>query len=139
MKNTDLQKFKSKLEVSFLEVERYLKSSAESAAAVSPDKSLGRLSRLEAMQDQQLVLEMRRRKKRQLAEIKYALMKIETNQLEYGAFCSLGICEDDFELGEVVVRQRGNLFHVRCFYSDEDIPDIKIGINKTFDNTKHLK
>ena len=66
-------------------------------------------------------------------------MKIETNQLEYGAFCSLGICEDDFELGEVVVRQRGNIFHVRCFYSDEDIPDIKIGINKTFDNAKHLK
>lgn len=94
MKNTDLQKFKSKLEVSFLDVERYLKSSAESAAAVAPDKSLGRLSRLEAMQDQQLVLEMRRRKKRQLAEIKSALMKIETNQYGICIYCSSFISHD---------------------------------------------
>ena len=61
------------LQDSLSEVEGYLKSSEDAAAAVSPDKGLGRLSRMEAMQDQQLVMEMRRRKKRQLAEIKSAL------------------------------------------------------------------
>ena len=74
-----------------------------------------------------------------MTDIEY--MKIETKELEYGAFCSLGICKDDFELGEVVVRQRGNLFHIRCFYysPDEDIPEIKVDINKTFNNAEHLK
>ena len=74
-----------------------------------------------------------------MTDIEYK--KIGTKELEYCAFCSLAICEDDFELGEVVVRQRGNLFHIRCFYysPDEDIPEIKVGINKTFDNAEHLK
>ena len=45
------------------EIREYLDKSEDSAAAVAPDKSLGRLSRMEAMQDQQMVLELRRRKK----------------------------------------------------------------------------
>jgi methionine synthase II (cobalamin-independent) len=45
------------------EIEQYLAKTAESAEAVSPDKGLGSLSRMEAMQDQQLTLAARRRKK----------------------------------------------------------------------------
>ena len=59
------------------EIREYLDKSEDSAAAVAPDKSLGRLSRMEAMQDQQMVLELRRRKKRQLLEVGNAIKRIE--------------------------------------------------------------
>ena len=91
MEEADKKIYRKSLEEDLLAVERYLKSSTEAAAAVEPDKSLGRLSRLEAMQDQQLVMEMRRRKKRQLVEIKTALSKLEMGNYGICIFCSLEI------------------------------------------------
>ncbi len=87
MNKIELDSFRIKLENAFKEIGKYLKSSEESAAVVEPDKSLGRLSRMEAMQDQQLVLEMRRRKKRQLAEIKSALLRLDMNRYGTCIFC----------------------------------------------------
>ena len=72
MNPNDLEKYQKKLEELISDIESYLKKSEDSAAAVEPDKGLGRLSRMEAMQDQQMVLELRRRKKRQLLEVKNA-------------------------------------------------------------------
>ena len=63
MEKSEKDKYFRLLQSSLSEVEGYLKSSEGAAAAVSPDKGLGRLSRMEAMQDQQLVMEMRRRRK----------------------------------------------------------------------------
>ena len=57
------EKYRKQLEESLVEIEQYLQKTEESAEAVSPDRGLGRLSRMEAMQDQQLILEARRRKK----------------------------------------------------------------------------
>ena len=68
-----LERLRGKLEGLAQEIVQYLRGSEDSAAAVEPDKGLGRLSRMEAMQDQQLVLEMRRRKKRQKLEVQNAL------------------------------------------------------------------
>ena len=73
MEQSDKNRYRKILKENLSEVQQYLKSSEDAAAAVEPDKSLGRLSRMEAIQDQQLVMEMRRRKKRQLSEIKSAL------------------------------------------------------------------
>jgi DnaK suppressor protein len=98
MNDTAKQRYKSKLEAAFIDVEKYLKSSKGSAAAVAPDKNIGRLSRMEAMQDQQMVLEMRRRKKRQLAEIKSALMRIETDQYGRCLFCSSYISQERLDV-----------------------------------------
>ena len=64
MNEQDLSIYKQKLESMLLEIDEYLSKTKESAAAVEPDKGLGRLSRMEAMQDQQMVLELRRRKKK---------------------------------------------------------------------------
>jgi DnaK suppressor protein len=75
------------LEEALYEVEKYLESSEDAAAAVEPDKGLGRLSRLEAMQDQQLVMEMRRRKKRQLAEVKSAILRLEMGKYGTCIYC----------------------------------------------------
>jgi len=57
------ERYRRPLEESLVEIEQYLQKTEESAEAVSPDRGLGRLSRMEAMQDQQLILEARRRKK----------------------------------------------------------------------------
>jgi DnaK suppressor protein len=42
---------------------------------------------MEAMQDQQLVMEMRRRKKRQLAEVKSAILRLEMGNYGTCIFC----------------------------------------------------
>ena len=73
----ELESFRKKLLDLEEEIVDYLTKSEESAAAVEPDKGLGRLSRMEAMQDQQMVLELRRRKKRQKLEVANALVRIE--------------------------------------------------------------
>jgi DnaK suppressor protein len=86
------------LEEALYEVEKYLESSEDAAAAVEPDKGLGRLSRLEAMQDQQLVMEMRRRKKRQLAEIKSAISRLEMGNYGSCIFCGEEISPERLEV-----------------------------------------
>jgi DnaK suppressor protein len=86
------------LEEALYEVEKYLESSEDAAAAVEPDKGLGRLSRLEAMQDQQLVMEMRRRKKRQLAEIKSAISRLEMGNYGSCIFCGKEISPKRLEV-----------------------------------------
>ena len=97
MDEADKKKYRISLQENLLSIERYLKSSTEAAAAVEPDKGLGRLSRLEAMQDQQLVMEMRRRKKRQLAEIKSALSKLEIGNYGVCVFCNSLISAERLE------------------------------------------
>ena len=75
----NLMVYRNQLQKSLSEIEEYLDKTEESAAAVSPDKGLGRLSRMEAMQDQQLILEARRRKKMQKVAVLSALQRIENN------------------------------------------------------------
>jgi len=88
MNPNDLERYQKKLEELISDIESYLKKSEDSAAAVEPDKGLGRLSRMEAMQDQQMVLELRRRKKRQLLEVGNAISRIEQNSYGYCIFCT---------------------------------------------------
>ena len=88
---------KARLEELAGEIEGYLSSSESSAAAVAPDKGLGRLSRMEAMQDQQLVLEMRRRKKRQKLEVLNALARIEEGRYGKCSLCGKEISFDRLE------------------------------------------
>jgi DnaK suppressor protein len=86
--------YKEKLEAVLLEIEDYLSKSEDAAEAVSPDKSLGRLSRMEAMQDQQLVLEVRRRQKRRKAEVFNAISRLEQDQYGQCIFCGSQIAEE---------------------------------------------
>ena len=94
MNSGDLDKYKTKLSQLCLEIEDYLEKSEPSAAAVEPDNALGRLSRMEAMQDQQMVLELRRRKKRQLLDVENALKRIEQNTFGSCMFCGQLISTD---------------------------------------------
>ena len=86
------------LQKSLEEIEDYLAKTEESAEAVSPDKSLGRLSRMEAMQDQQLILEARRRKKIQKVAVLSALQRIENGQFGICIFCGKPIASQRLEV-----------------------------------------
>jgi len=98
MNEQDLSIYKQKLESILLEIGEYLSKTEESAAAVEPDKGLGRLSRMEAMQDQQMVLELRRRKKRQLLEVKNAISRIEHNLFGKCVFCGKKISSERLDV-----------------------------------------
>jgi DnaK suppressor protein len=93
-----LKKYREQLEESLVEIEQYLEKTEESAVAVSPDKSLGRLSRMEAMQDQQLMLEARRRKKMQKVAVLSALQRIENGQFGICIFCGKNIDPERLEV-----------------------------------------
>ena len=90
--------YRKTLQDSLEEIEDYLTKTEESAEAVSPDKSLGRLSRMEAMQDQQLILEARRRKKMQKIAVQAALQRIENGQFGACIFCGNAIALDRLEV-----------------------------------------
>ena len=92
------KKYRKQLEELLVEIEQYLEKTEESAEAVSPDKSLGRLSRMEAMQDQQLMLEARRRKKMQKVAVQSALKRIDHGQFGTCIFCGNLIPEDRLEV-----------------------------------------
>ena len=98
---TDLKNqeaYRKTLQNSLEEIEDYLTKTEESAEAVSPDKSLGRLSRMEAMQDQQLILEARRRKKMQKVAVLSALQRIENGQFGICIFCGKPIVPERLEV-----------------------------------------
>ena len=97
MENEEIERLRKNLEDLAQEIDQYLRDSELSAAAVEPDKSLGRLSRMEAMQDQQLVLEMRRRKKRQKLEVQNALARIDDGKYGKCVFCGKEISFDRLE------------------------------------------
>ncbi len=87
MESEQIERLRDKLEELAREIDQYLRGSEASAAAVEPDKGLGRLSRMEAMQDQQMVLELRRRKKRQKLEVQNALARIDEGKYGQCSFC----------------------------------------------------
>ncbi len=93
----NLMVYRNQLQKSLCAIEEYLDKTEESAEAVSPDKSLGRLSRMEAMQDQQLILEARRRKKMQKVAVLSALQRIENNQFGDCIFCGKPISPERLE------------------------------------------
>ena len=93
----NLMVYRNQLQKSLSEIEEYLDKTEESAEAVSPDKGLGRLSRMEAMQDQQLILEARRRKKMQKVAVLSALQRIENNQFGDCIFCGKPISPERLE------------------------------------------
>ena len=92
------EEYRSKLEGVLAEIEDYLSKSEDAAEAVSPDKSLGRLSRMEAMQDQQLVLEVRRRHKRRKADVLNAIARLEQDQYGNCIFCGNQISADRLDV-----------------------------------------
>ena len=71
---------------------------ASSATVILDQTSVGRLSRMDAMQGQQMALESERRRKEKLLQIKSALNRIET-----GAFGYCSGCEKEIAIGRLTI------------------------------------
>lgn len=73
------------------ELERLLeeeRGAAESLAAVSPDKAIGRLSRLDAMQMQEVAKEAQRQRATRIHQLREALKRMDMG--EYGLCSACG-------------------------------------------------
>ena len=73
-------------------------SKASTAPVILDQTSVGRLSRMDAMQGQQMALELERRRKEQLLQIKAALNRIEKDAFGY---CS--VWEEDIALSRLTI------------------------------------
>ncbi len=69
-------------------LERKASAAGDSTAAVSPDKSIGRLSRLDAMQMQEVAKEAERQRGMRMHELREALRRMDLG--EYGLCSACG-------------------------------------------------
>lgn len=99
MTDRDLQAFADLLQSTRAELEASLQSSAADEAPVSPDNAIGRLTRQDAMQAQQMALEVRRRNEIRLAQVKAAIERIAEG--DYGNCPS---CDEDIPVARLKVR-----------------------------------
>ena len=72
MDNDRIHYFRRRLENLANEINEDLQASRDSADIVKLDTSIGRLSRMDAMQNQQMAFELRRRQENQLLRIQNA-------------------------------------------------------------------
>ena len=95
--------FRSRLEDLAREINEDLSTSKDSAGIVELDTSIGRLSRMDAMQNQQMALELRRRQENQLLRIQSAIKRIEQGQYGLCDKCKKPIAEERLEASPDVV------------------------------------
>ena len=89
--------FRELLETKAKETEAYLESSKDSAEVVELDTSIGRLSRMDALQSQEMAKELRRRQQDELRSIKAALKRIEKGWYGKCGLCQKPIAEERLE------------------------------------------
>ena len=95
--------FRSRLEDLALEIKEDLSISKDSAGIVELDTSIGRLSRMDAMQSQQMALELRRRQENQLLRIQNALKRMDQSRYGLCGKCKKPIAEERLEASPDVV------------------------------------
>ncbi len=89
--------FRTQLETLSKEVNGALYASKASANVVELDTAFGRLSRMDAMQNQQMALELRRRQENQLLRIKNALQRMDQGRYGLCGKCKQPIAEERLE------------------------------------------
>jgi DnaK suppressor protein len=82
------QAYRQKLEAVAADIRKGLEGSAHSATPVPPDSAIGRLTRVDAMQSQQMALALRERQRIQLQRIEQALRFLEEGR--YGTCVRCG-------------------------------------------------
>jgi len=90
--------FRGKLLGLQADIEGDLNSSKSASNVVELDTAIGRLSRMDAMQDQQMALELRRRQEQQLQRITNALKRIGNGTYGQCGRCRKPIAEERLEL-----------------------------------------
>ena len=98
-----LDHFRSRLELLAEEIRSAMESSKEDSGVVELDTSIGRLSRMDAMQNQQMALELRRRQEQQLLRIANALKRMDKGTYGLCGKCKQLIAEVRLEVSPDVV------------------------------------
>ena len=79
MTSEELASIRHKIVSRINELESILSTNSEDTKPIEPDVSIGRLSRLDSMQMQQMALEQKRRQEAELQKLQEALKRIEDN------------------------------------------------------------
>jgi len=104
-----IEEFKNQLEGLLAELEELqLTSKATTATVVLDQSSVGRLSRMDAMQGQQMALATERRRKEHIYQIKAALKRIQENKFGYCLNC-----EEEIPAGRLTINPAATLC-VKC-------------------------
>jgi DnaK suppressor protein len=90
MDKQEQEQFRAKIEARIADLNASLASTKEDTEAISPDKAIGRLSRLDSMQMQQMAVGMQSRMREEIKQLKEALLRIDRGR--YGT-CEL--CRKD--------------------------------------------
>jgi DnaK suppressor protein len=89
MDNTTLERFKKQLEEMEAELRAGVEGKAEASAPVTLDTSIGRLSRMDAIQSQQMALGLKARQQQALLRVRNAIEAIRK-----GTFGQCRRCKD---------------------------------------------
>ena len=108
MTDEKLDEFRELLRSTRAELQASLDESADNAAPVSPDNAIGRLTRQDAMQAQQMALEIRRRNTVRLQQVELAMRRMEA-----GGYGICVRCEEEISLARLRVRPEAQVC-VRC-------------------------
>jgi DnaK suppressor protein len=93
MKESDIEKYRSILERLRSELQKQLSSSEDGSRPIAPDNAIGRLTRVDAMQSQQMALAMRQQNQLRLQRIDQALRFIEKGRYGVCVKCGEDISE----------------------------------------------
>lgn len=85
-----LERLRSRLEERTAELRAAIAAAEKGDVPIAPDKSLGRLTRMDALQSQQMAAALTQRNREELARIERALNRMQTGQ--YGV---CGRCGED--------------------------------------------
>ena len=108
MERTQQETFRAPLQALAAELREDLDASEDAAKTVALDTSIGRLSRMDAMQSQQMALELRRRQQNQLQRVESALERIDK-----GSFGKCGRCRGAIAIDRLTI-QPDAVLCVRC-------------------------
>lgn len=87
MESVDLEKYRQLLRDLQAELQASLAAADDETSPVSPDRSIGRLTRQDAMQSQQMALELKRRNEGRLTQVRLALDRIDDGSYGYCVRC----------------------------------------------------
>lgn len=93
-----LEHYRQRLESLAAELQQTLATSAYTATPVSPDSAIGRLTRMDAMQSQQMALALRERQRVQLQRVQQALRFIAEGRYGLCAKCGEDVSERRLEV-----------------------------------------
>ena len=90
--------FRKRLEELEREIREDMVANPEDLGVVELDSSIGRLSRMDALQNQQMALELKRRQENQLLRIENAFKRLANGQYGLCGKCKKPIEEDRLEV-----------------------------------------